>query len=221
MTIKLSNTAPKDDMLAVDEAVRKTIKDHKVTGRGEMFACIAIYRIKDVDVQGVEDGHEGPVDVVTLVQKRLEAITDPHLLRLLYEVLTHQVTLRRGIATLPGFEETEQFEEAFAGMAPAADEDKLTEDDQLRAHVIAVHRWDPDGLAAGPIAAVRAEHANQHNAADMAINGVPAHDVSWLGYSRDDLEVAEADQELDPDDEVQAEVVDLDEDGEPREKLEV
>lgn len=214
MTSKLSGSVPKGDGWGLESVLKKAVHRFLMTGRSEAIPCIAVVKIRKVDVEG-DDGDTGhPSLVPTLEIRRIEALTLPSLVRLAREALERQVIHRRGVATLPSFEDKELLDEAFGDQygepepddgeptyseirlaeQPDDGEPTMTADDRIRAHMIAVHQGSPDGVAADPnINEVRLAHQDDH---DRGLDeGLPQHDVTWLGATPEEIEAAEADSD--------------------------
>jgi hypothetical protein len=206
---KLASNLPKGDALGLGRALARAVKEWMATGHADGIPCIIVLKIKGVDVQGDEADTGQPTLVPTTTVARIEAITDPALLWRVRAALEAQVVQRRGVATLPGFDEKELMEGAFGprhekelieegfGQRHLDEDDdgegEMLADDRLLAHVLKFHRWDGDGIVSmASIEAVRAEHNNEH--ADPE-DGMPPHDVTWHGSTPLDLDTAEADQD--------------------------
>jgi hypothetical protein len=81
-------------------------------------------------------------------------------------------------------------QEAAIPAMPAMDDQE-----ELRAHLIGVHKFEAALIEGESLSDMRQRHINDHD--NPPDEGFPAHDVAWLGHTPDDLDAAEAQAEDD------------------------
>lgn len=77
-----------------------------------------------------------------------------------------------------------------------SDKDQPMDDlEELRQHLIEVHDFAPDLIENETLTDMRSRHVADHDTPPE--DGFPAHDLAWLGHTRDDLDAASAQAEDD------------------------
>lgn len=197
---EFSAARPKGDAWGVEDSIEKAMEEFMETGRTPIIPCLIGLGIKRVKTDA---GPDGPEHTAVVFIARINALTTITRLRAAQAMLIEEVSARRGEGTMLPFDVKKGIDDMFAGVnledvereeldAKEADEDgRLTENDRLRKHLVAVHKLDDHGLAwDGTDADVNREHERLHETPE---DGAPAHDAEWLGWTRLDLETAEAD----------------------------
>jgi hypothetical protein len=209
---KLTTSKPKDpDMWGIEQVCAKAGRQFMATGHSDPIPVVAVMSVKKVETEADD---ELPVHTAVMEFRRLEAVTDPELKRVARAVIDRQAVMRRGVTGVLPFEERNLLDDALGRVFTADDarqerdefeskvDAELTENDRLRRHLHVVHKFDAVEAFDAGIDDVQRWHDSEHNGPVPFGGGdVGKHAEDWQGWTRLDLETAEADTDGDePDD---------------------
>jgi hypothetical protein len=192
-TIKLDAKLPKGDPNGFDDGV--IAEEHaraRLEGRDRMYVAVILY-----DVHPAAVGADGVTTAKARV-RRVQPVQTDDGRRAVEGVLRDEYTARHGGAMLP-FEVASVTKAAFADLPRTPSEvdeeeererENMSPHDELRRHLERVHgRADAHLLT-------DAEAAHRHEADhDGDMPEMLQHDREWTGWTRADLEAAEAESE--------------------------
>lgn len=192
--IKLAGALPKGDPNGwADEILAEELARTVTEGRQlQPRAAVIIYDAKSVNL-----GTDGTVTVNVRVRRVQPVVDDAHR-RSIEQILVEAYRAQTGAAILP-FDVESVTKAAFVDLPKtdeeidqqeAEEQDNMSPTDELRRHLERVHGVESAHLMTAEEA--DAKHEAEH---DGDMPDVLAHDRDWLGWTRADLEAAEAESE--------------------------